>query len=111
VNIRKGDTVVVLAGKDRGKRGTVERVEHTKRGLGVVVPGINMARRHQRPRTRTQQAGILDLPVPLHISNVQVVCPACDRPTRVAHQMLGGDNPRRVRVCKHCGEQFEVGKQ
>jgi large subunit ribosomal protein L24 len=104
-NVRKGDTVFVLTGKDRGKRGTVERIEQTKRGLGVVVPGLNMAKRHQRPRTRTQQAGILDLPVPLHISNVQVVCPRCDKPTRISHQRLEGG--RSVRVCKHCGEQVE----
>ena len=54
-NVKKGDTVLVLAGKDRGKRGTVERVERIKRGLGVVVPGINMAKKHQRSQTRTQQ--------------------------------------------------------
>jgi large subunit ribosomal protein L24 len=108
VSVRKGDVVLVLAGKDRGKRGTVERVERTKRGLGVVIPGINMAKRHQRPRSNTQQAGILDLPVPLHVSNVQVVCPRCDKPTRVAHQTL--ENGRHVRVCKHCGEQIEAVK-
>ena len=106
MNVRRGDTIVVLAGKDRGKRGTVERIERTKRGLGVVIPGINMAKRHQRPRTRTQQAGILDIPVPLHISNVQVVCPRCGKPTRVGHQQL--ENGQRVRVCKQCGEQIEV---
>ena len=75
-NVKKGDMVLVLAGKDRGKRGTVERVERTKRGLGVVVPGVNMAKKHQRPRNQTQQAGILDIPVPLHISNVMVSAPA-----------------------------------
>jgi large subunit ribosomal protein L24 len=105
MNVRKGDTVLVLAGKDRGKRGTVERVERTKRGLGVVVPGLNMAKRHQRPRTRTQQAGILDIPVPIHVSNVQVICPRCGKPTRIGHQQL--ENGNRVRVCKHCGEQIE----
>ena len=105
MNVRKGDTVLVLAGKDRGKRGTVERVERTKRGLGVVVPGLNMAKRHQRPRTRTQQAGILDIPVPIHVSNVQVVCQRCGKPTRIGHQVL--ENGSRVRVCKHCGEQIE----
>lgn len=109
MNIRKGDTILVLAGKDRGKRGVVERIERTKRGLGVVVPGLNMAKRHQRPRSRTQQAGILDLAVPLHLSNVQVVCPRCDKPTRITHQMLE-DGSHRVRVCKHCGEQMEVAK-
>ena len=109
MNIRKGDTVLVLAGKDRGKRGTVERVEVTKRGLGVVVPGINMAKKHQRPKTRTQQAGILEIPMALHVSNVQVVCPRCDKPTRVSHGVVEGQE-HRVRVCKHCGEQIEGAK-
>jgi len=109
MSIRKNDQVVIRAGKDRGKRGVVERVERTKRGMGVVVPGLNMAKRHQRPRSRTQQAGILDLPVPLHLSNVQVVCPRCDKPTRISHQLLEGGT-KRVRVCKHCGEQMEVAQ-
>jgi large subunit ribosomal protein L24 len=106
MNVRRGDTVVVLAGKDRGKRGTVERVQKTKRGFGVVIPGINMAKRHTRARSRTQQAGIIDLPVPIHISNVQVVCPRCNKPTRIAHATLEGGT--RTRICKHCGEQIEV---
>jgi len=109
-NVKKGDQVLVLAGKDRGKRGTVERVERTKRGLGVVVPGVNMAKKHQRPRSQTQQAGILEIPVPLHISNVMVICPSCDKPIRVAHAHVEGDEKRRVRVCKNCGEQMEVLK-
>ncbi len=106
MNVRKGDTVLVLAGKDRGKRGTVDRVEKTKRGFGVVIPGINMAKRHQRARSRTQTAGIIDLPVPIHISNVQVICPRCNRPTRIGHMKL--ENGSQTRVCKQCGEQIEV---
>jgi large subunit ribosomal protein L24 len=105
MNVRKGDTVLVLTGKDRGKRGTVDRIEKTKRGMGVVIPGLNMAKRHQKPRSRTQQGGIVDLPVPLQISNVQVVCPRCNRPTRIGHQRL--EAGRNVRVCKRCGEQIE----
>ncbi len=108
MNVRRGDTVIVLAGKDRGKRGTVDRVEKTKRGFGVVIPGINMAKRHQRARSRTQTAGIIDLPVPIHVSNVQVVCPRCDRPTRVGHTKTEGEHAQRTRVCKQCGEQIEV---
>jgi len=108
MNVRKGDTVVVIAGKDRGKRGTVDRVERTKRGFGVVVPGLNMAKRHMRPRTRTQTAGILDLPVPIHVSNVQVICPRCDKPTRVGH--VHREDGSTVRVCKQCGEQIEGGR-
>ena len=107
MDVRKGDTVLVLAGKDRGKRGTVERIERTKRGFGVVVPGINMAQRHQRAAIANAEAGILDIPVPLHISNVQVVCPRCNQPTRVAHRLLEGEHARSTRLCKHCGEQIE----
>jgi large subunit ribosomal protein L24 len=110
MSIKRGDTVLVLAGRDRGKKGTVERIERTKRGLAVIIPGINMAKRHQRARSRTQTAGIIDIPVPLHISNVQVVCPSCSRPTRIGHVTLEGDHARRVRVCKRCGEQLEVAK-
>ena len=108
VSVRKGDMVLVLAGKDRGKRGTVDRVQRTTRGMAVVIPGLNMVKRHQRPRTRTQQAGILDIPAPIQISNVQVVCPNCNRPTRVGHQEL--EDGRRVRVCKRCGEQLVVNQ-
>jgi large subunit ribosomal protein L24 len=106
MRVRKGDTVLVLTGKDRGKRGTVDRVEHTKRGPVVVVPGLNMARKHQRALGRTRQGGILDVPMPIQASNVQVVCPRCDKPTRINHAQL--DDGRRVRVCRHCGEQIEV---
>jgi len=108
-NVKKGDTVLVLAGKDRGKRGTVERVERTKRGLGVVVPGINMAKKHQRSQTRTQQGGIMDLPIPLHVSNVMVVCPSCDKPTRVRHTVL--ESGKKATVCLNCGEPYERVRQ
>jgi large subunit ribosomal protein L24 len=109
--VRKGDTVIVLSGKDRGKRGKVERVEQTRRGLAVVVPGINMAKRHQKSRggrTGSQTAGIIDLPMPIQISNVMVVCPNCDKPTRAGHARLEDQHHTRVRVCKHCGEQLGV---
>jgi len=133
--IRKGDTVVVLVGKDAGKRGTVDRVvrdpqgfkkSSTKHGsawqkvsplasVAVVVEGINIAKRHTKPRQsagstdrmpKVQQGGILDLPQPMPIGKVMLVCNHCGKPTRIAHKTL--DNGRRVRVCRHCGEQVEV---
>jgi len=130
--IRKGDTVVVLAGKDAGKRGTVERVirldpsptplrsgyrrTSLKGGVSVVVAGLNIARKHTKPRQRTQggpgsmptvdPGGILERAMPLPISRVMVVCSHCDRPTRITHRTL--DNGSRVRVCLHCGEPLEV---
>ena len=129
--IRKGDTVVVLAGKDAGKRGTVERVIRRsvapsaarsvfRRGSGaggsfVVVEGLNIAKRHTKPRQsagssdripKMQQGGILDIAQPIPVSKVMLVCTNCGKPTRIAHATL--ETGRRVRVCRHCGEQLEV---
>jgi large subunit ribosomal protein L24 len=106
--IRWGDTVLILTGKDAGKQGTVDRLVAPDR---VVVDGINMAKRHTKPRARqgrndrqprVQQGGIIDVARPLHISNVMVVCPSCHRPTRVGHDVSG--EGKSVRVCRHCGE-------
>ena len=129
--IRKGDTVVVLAGKDAGKRGTVEQVVRRQAapssarsvfrrgsrsgGTFVVVEGLNVAKRHTKPRQsagtndrvpKMQQGGILDIPQPLPISRVMLVCTNCGKPTRIAHATL--EAGRRVRVCRHCNEQLEV---
>jgi large subunit ribosomal protein L24 len=129
--IRKGDTVVVLAGKDAGKRGTVERIIRRQPapssarsvyrrgssagGVSVVVEGLNIAKRHTKPRQtagtsdrvpKMQQGGILEIAQPLPISRVMLVCSSCGKPTRIAHATL--ETGRRVRVCRHCGEQMEV---
>ena len=129
--IRKGDTVVVLAGKDAGKRGTVEQVVRRQAapssarsvfrrgssagGVSVVVEGLNIAKRHTKPRQsagttdrvpKMQQGGILDIAQPIPVSKVMLVCTNCGKPTRIAHATL--DTGRRVRVCRHCGEQLEV---
>ena len=129
--IRKGDTVVVLAGKDAGKRGTVERVIRqtaapsatrsvyrrgsSAAGVSVVVEGLNIAKRHTKPRQtsgtsdripKMQQGGIMDIAQPLPISRVMLVCTNCGKPTRIGHATL--ETGRRVRVCRQCGEQLEV---
>ncbi len=130
-DIRKGDTVVVLSGKDAGKRGVVARVydaprssarfgqtreaARQHRGAYVVVEGVNVAKRHTKPRAvssstdrvpQVQHGGILDIPQPLALGKVMIVCGRCDRPTRVAHQTL--ESGARVRICRHCGEPLEV---
>jgi large subunit ribosomal protein L24 len=129
--IRKGDTVVILAGKDAGKRGTVERVIRraaapssarsvfrrgsSAGGVSVVIAGLNIAKRHTKPRQtsgtsdripKVQQGGIMDIAQPLPVSRVMLVCTSCGKPTRIAHATL--ETGRRVRVCRHCGEQLEV---
>jgi large subunit ribosomal protein L24 len=112
LDIRKGDTVLVLTGKDASKRGTVERIVRPDR---VVIEGVNIAKKHQKARPRTnqgdrvpqmQQGGIIDVAQPLHMSNVMIVCSRCDQPTRVAHARV--EAGRFVRVCRRCGEPLEV---
>ena len=106
--VRKGDQVLVLTGKDAGKRGTVDRIVRPDR---VIVEGINVSKRHTKPRTvqgrndnapRVQQGGILDKTMPLHVSNVMVVCPSCGQPTRIRHAALATGTC--VRVCARCGQ-------
>ena len=103
MKVLREDTVLVIAGKERGKTGRVRRVLPKKDR--VVVEGINVVKRHMKPRSATaRQAGIIEKEAPLHVSNVQVICPKCNKPTRIGHGIVDG---HKVRVCKHCGEQFE----
>ena len=104
MNIKRDDTVVVLAGRERDKRAKVRQVM-PKEGR-VVLVDTNMAKRHTKAGTRgARQAGIIDIEVPLHISNVQLVCPNCNQPTRVGHRLTptGG----KVRACKKCGSDID----
>jgi large subunit ribosomal protein L24 len=96
--IRRNDTVMVTAGKDRGKRGRVLRLlPLTNR---VVVEGVNMVKRHTRPNPQKNiQGGILEREGALHASNVMLVCPECGKTTRVGHRIQGD---RKVRICRKC---------
>jgi large subunit ribosomal protein L24 len=130
-DIRKGDEVLVLSGKEAGKKGTVERVVRNRQSfkkivskygsnwrrvspladVAVVVEGLNVAKRHTKPRPkqgrterqpRIQQGGILDVPQPILASKVMIVCPHCTQPTRIKHGKAG--DGRSVRLCSNCGE-------
>lgn len=100
MSVRRGDTVVVIAGKDRGKRGEITRV--FPEANRVIVDGANMVKRHLRRQPGSLQAGIIDMPAPLSRSNVMIVCPNCDKPSRVGHTELTDGS--HARVCKQCGE-------
>lgn len=101
MNVKKGDTVVVLSGKDKGKQGKVLSVD-PKAGK-VVVEKINMVSRHQKPRKQGEEGGIIQKEAPLYACKVMAVCPKCNKATRVAHKVEGG---KKVRVCKHCGAEI-----
>ncbi|MGI6345338.1 MAG: 50S ribosomal protein L24 [Bacillota bacterium] len=102
LHVRKGDTVVVLSGKDKGKRGRV-LVAHPQNGK-VVVEGVNIVSKHRRA-SAMQQAGIVQQEAPIYAAKVMLVCPACRKPTRIAKKEL--ENGKRVRVCRHCNETID----
>ncbi|MBQ9424068.1 MAG: 50S ribosomal protein L24 [Pyramidobacter sp.] len=102
MNIKKNDTVIVLSGKDKGKKGKVQRTlpESGK----VLVEGINMATCHVKPRKQGDQGGIIRRESPIYACKVMRVCPKCDKPTRAAYKLT--DDGKKVRVCKLCGAEI-----
>jgi len=106
INIRKGDTVRVLWGRDEGKTGRVLRA-FPARGQ-VVVEGVNVVKRHTRASRKVRQAGIVEKPAPLPAAKVMVVCPACSRPSRMKRELRAEYG--RVRVCRRCGEIVDAVK-
>ena len=102
MNIIKNDKVVVLSGKDKGKKGKVLSVDPESRK--VIVEGVNVASRHQKPRKQGEEGGILKKEAPMYACKVQKVCPKCNKPTRPAHKMLA--DGKKVCVCKKCGAEI-----
>lgn len=101
--VRKGDQVKVIAGNERGKEGEVLQV-FVKQDR-ILVRGINFTKRHQRPTARQREGGIIEREGSIHVSNVLVICPECDRPTRVGFRRT--EDGAKMRVCRQCGEVFD----
>ena len=97
LHVKKGDTVKVIAGKDKGAQGKVITVLREEQR--VVVEGVNRVKRHTKPTKANQQGGIMDKEMPIDISNVQLVCPSCGRPTRIGHRVEDG---KKIRICRKC---------
>ncbi|MGB9824386.1 MAG: 50S ribosomal protein L24 [Candidatus Hydrothermia bacterium] len=100
--IKRDDTVLVIAGKDKGKIGKVKKVIPEK--ARIVVEGVNIVKRHMRARSVDQPSGIIQMEAPIHISNVKLICPMCGEATRVG--LIINEN-RKVRVCKKCGKEID----
>lgn len=101
--IKKEDTVLVITGKEKGKKGRVLSVVPSESQL--VIEKINMIKRHMKPNRKYSQGGIIEKEAPLHISNVMLVCPKCSKPTRIANVTLEGN--KKVRACKKCKEVID----
>ncbi|HYH04826.1 MAG TPA: 50S ribosomal protein L24 [Bacillota bacterium] len=99
VNVKKGDEIVVLSGKDKGRRGKVQKVMPNDNA--VIVDGMNLAKKHAKPSKANPQGGVIDKALPINISKVMVVCSGCSQPTRIQKdQAVDG---KSVRKCRHCG--------
>ena len=101
MNIKKDDKVVVLSGKDKGKEGKILTAD--PKAMKVIVEGVNVATKHQKPRKQGEEGGIIKVETPIYASKVQLVCPKCGKATRVAHKIEGD---KKVRVCKKCGTEI-----
>jgi large subunit ribosomal protein L24 len=97
--IRKNDTVQVLAGKDKGKRGAIVKILPDKDT--VIVSGVNIVKKAMKKRSQQDQGGIAEVEAPLNISNVAIVCKKCGRPVKIGYKI---DGEKKVRVCRKCGE-------
>jgi len=101
LHVRTNDTVVVLSGKDKGKQGKV--LATSPKEQKVIVEGLNMVTKHVKPRRQGETGGIVKAEGAMYASKVQVVCPACGKPTRIAHKVEGD---KKMRACKKCGKTF-----
>lgn len=102
MKIKKGDRVIVLSGKDRGKEGVVMRA--LPKEDKVIVEGVNVAKKHQRPTRMTMQGGIIDKDMPLHVSNVAIVSPGDGKATRVGYRF--DDDGQKIRICRRTGAEL-----
>ena len=103
LHVKTGDTVMVLSGKDKGKKGKVLSVDH-ENGR-VIVEGVNMATKHKKPRRQGEAGGIIKQEAAINISNVMHICKKCGKPTRIGYTVL--EKGGKVRVCKKCNENFD----
>ena len=103
MKIRKNDTVLVIAGKDKGKKGKV-RFAYPK-DERILVEGINFIKRHSKARKQARQAGIIDLEAPVHVSDVMLLCDKCNHPTSIGFRFL--EDGKKVRICRSCKEVID----
>ncbi|RJQ48448.1 MAG: 50S ribosomal protein L24 [Nitrospiraceae bacterium] len=103
LGIKKNDTVVVITGDEKGKQGRIIAVQD--KGAKLLVEHLNMIKKHMKPNKKYSQGGIIEKEAPLKRSNVMLLCPKCNKPTRIGQNIL--ENGKKIRACKKCGEVIE----
>ena len=103
--VKTGDTVMVMSGEDKGKTAKVKKA-FPSTGK-IIVEGVDMVKKHQKPRGQGMQGGIIEQEAAINACKVMVVCPNCKKPTRIGHKFTEGDKARKVRACKKCGAAFD----
>jgi len=103
LSIKKNDTAIVLSGKEKGKKGRVISVVPLKEK--VIIENINIIKKHMKPNRKNTQGGIISKEGALHISKIMLICPKCNKPTRISNALI--DNQKKVRMCKKCKEVID----
>jgi len=99
MRIHKGDTVLIISGKDRGKKGKI--LEAFPKKEKVLIEGVNLRKKHVRPKRAGEKGQVIEMPAPLHISNIKLICPKCGKATRTGYKIL---EKNKSRICKKCGQ-------
>lgn len=102
MKIKKGDTVLIISGKDKNKTGKV--IEVSPKDQRIIVEGINLVKKHVKPRRSGEKGQRVEVPRPFHISNAELVCSKCKKSTRVGHKII---EKKKYRVCKICGQEID----
>jgi len=101
MKLKKDDTVLITSGKDRGRKGKV--LEAFPKESRILVEGMNLRKKHQRPKRSGEKGQIIEMPAPLHISNVKLICPKCGKATRIKYKITEG---KKYRICKKCEQEI-----
>lgn len=103
MKLKKGDTILVISGKDKGKTGKIERI--LSKTNQVLVTGVNIVKKHIKATKKNPHGGVVQLNKPISVANVILTCPRCNKPARTGFKML--DSDKKLRICKKCGESVE----
>jgi large subunit ribosomal protein L24 len=101
MKLKKNDEVLIVKGKDKGKKGKIERVL-TKTNM-ILVPGVNLYKRHYKSKVQNKPSEIIEITKPFHVGNVALICPNCHKETRIGYKI---ENKEKIRICRKCNKKI-----